>query len=145
MSQNVQYWSNSPTKPDEKTKTQENNDAAPDDDAEDEKRKQSLLSVSLEICSLLQNHDPTNEFLESNFCEILSKYFLFVTSTNDLELSAMIENLVTRVLTDGTASAELISNVAVAVDNAIIESSNRIEETRSVDLLLSQLSRRLQR
>lgn len=118
------------TKPDEKAKTQENNDAAPDDDAEDEKRKQSLLSVSLEICSLLQNHDPTNEFLESNFCEILSKYFLFVTSTNDLELSAMIENLVTRVLTDGTASAELISNVAVAVDNAIIESSNRIEETK---------------
>lgn len=118
-------------KPEEKTEAQDSNDASPDDGAEDERRKQqSILSVCVKICSILQSHDPTNEFLESNFCEILSRCFSFVTLTNDLELSAMMETVVTRVLTDGTASAELISNVAIAVDNAIIESRNQIEDTK---------------
>jgi len=117
------------TKPPEKTETKDNKDSSPDDDAEGEKRKQAILRACVQICSILQCHDPTNEFLESNFCEILSRCFSFLTSTNDSKLSTMLENLVTCLLTDGTASSELISNVTVAVDNALIESRNRIEET----------------
>lgn len=125
------------TKPKEKTEIHDSKDASPDDDVEDERRKQFTLRVCVQICSILQSHDPTNEFLDSNFCKLLSRCFSFLASTNDLELSTMLENLVTRVLTDGTASAELISNVTVAVDNAIIESRNRIEDTKCGFLAVS--------
>ena len=116
------------TNPKEKTEIQNNNDVSLDDDA-DGKRKRAILSVCVHIFSMLQSHDPTNEFLETNFSQILSRCFSVVTSTNDSKLTTMIQNLVTRILTDGSASSELMSNVTVAVDNAIIESSNRIEET----------------
>jgi transformation/transcription domain-associated protein len=123
--------------PNEKSDLHNNNDASPDGDAEDAKRKRSILSVCVHIFSMLQSHDPLNEFLETNFSEILSRCFSLVSSTNDLQLSTMIQNLVACILTDGTASSELISNVTVAVDNAIIESSNQLEETNEGFLAVS--------
>lgn len=104
------------------------NDSPLDEDIDEHDRKASILRVCIHIFAILQRHDPKNDFFESNLCRILSICFSFGTSNNS-KLSTMIENLVTCILTDGSASSELISSVTALVDNAIIESSNQIADT----------------
>ena len=113
------------------------NGTSSDDKARGEERKQSILSVCIAICTILQRNDPTNEFLESYFCKILKIYFSMMKSVDDSRLIKMMENLVARILTDGRASAELISNVTILVDNTIVEASHQMEETNGGFLAVS--------
>lgn len=78
------------------------------------------LHIGAEIILILLQHDPRNEFLGSNICSLLSRFFAaFANPKEKLHLAHAVEDMLVHLLADGHASNETISYIVVNLEKAL--------------------------